>query len=145
MNPFTPAQTILHQSSEERGLKGMSNQAAFLGPNSMHTVTANADYNQQPSKNIQYQQQNRLQNIETGESAAIADATVPTLPVQGGDPQAFLNLRTAMMMAASGNDSASMQIANMSDPEGAAFRHDIATGKAMALGLDPALASNAIA
>ena len=128
-----------------RGLDGMQRTAAPLGPNMMDSGPASkVGENTQGFNNARMQQQNILQNTVAAAPQAGADAKQQMnkqLLVQSNAEQAFL--RSRMEEVTSVMDTPALDtMGAMSDAEGAAFRQNIATGKAMGMGVNPDIVLN---
>ena len=145
ISPFSVAQESLGQSSAMRGLDGMQRTAAPLGPNMMDSGPASkVGENTQGFNNARMQQQNILQNTVAAAPQAGADAKQQMnkqLLVESNAEQAFL--RDRLKEVTSVMDTPALDtMGGMSDTEGAAFRQNIATGKAMGMGVNPDIVLN---
>ena len=145
ISPFSVAQESLGQSSAMRGLDGMQRTAAPLGPNMMDSGPASkVGENTQGFNNARMQQQNILQNTVAAAPQAGADAKQQMnkqLLVESNAEQAFL--RNRMEEVTSVMETPALDtMGGMSDTEGAAFRQNIATGKAMGMGVNPDIVLN---
>ena len=145
ISPFSVAQESLGQSSAMRGLDGMQRTAAPLGPNMMDSGPASkVGENTQGFNNSRMQQQNILQNTVAAAPQAGADAKQQMnkqLLVESNAEQAFL--RDRLKEVTSVMDTPALDtMGGMSDTEGAAFRQNIATGKAMGMGVNPDIVLN---
>ena len=128
-----------------RGLDGMQRTAAPLGPNMMDSGPASkVGENTQGFNNARMQQQNILQNTVAAAPQAGADAKQQMnkqLLVESNAEQAFL--RDRLKEVTSVMDTPALDtMGGMSDTEGAAFRQNIATGKAMGMGVNPDIVLN---
>ena len=149
-SPFTVAEEALGQSSAMRGLGGMERTTAPKGPNMFDSGAASkVGVNSQPYNNERLLQQNILQNTVTAASQANADAVQQTRKAQLVQDNAeykanqMLEGRKTEILTVLGAP-ATAAMGNMSPPEQAKFRQDIATGKAMAMGVNPDLIANEI-
>ena len=145
ISPFSVAQESLGQSTAMRGLDGMQRTAAPLGPNMMDSGPASkVGENTQGFNNARMQQQNILQNTVAAAPQAGADAKQQMnkqLLVESNAEQAFL--RDRLKEVTSVMDTPAVDtMGGMSDTEGAAFRQNIATGKAMGMGVNPDIVLN---
>ena len=145
ISPFSVAEESLGQSSAMRGLDGMQRTAAPLGPNMMDSGPASkVGENTQGFNNARMQQQNILQNTVAAAPQAGADAKQQMnkqLLVQSNAEQAFL--RSRMEEVTSVMETPALDtLGGMSDTESAAFRQNIATGKAMGMGVNPDIVLN---
>ena len=145
ISPFSVAEESLGQSSHMRGLDGMQRTAAPLGPNMMDSGPASkVGENTQGFNNNRMQQQNILQNTVAAAPQAGADAKQQMnkqLLVESNAEQTFL--RDRLKEVTSVMDTPALDtMGGMSDTEGAAFRQNIATGKAMGMGVNPDIVLN---
>ena len=128
-----------------RGLDGMQRTAAPLGPNMMDSGPASkVGENTQGFNNARMQQQNILQNTVAAAPQAGADAKQQMnkqLLVESNAEQAFL--RDRLKEVTSVMDTPALDtMGGMSDTESIAFRQNIATGKAMGMGVNPDIVLN---
>ena len=145
ISPFSVAEESLGQSSAMRGLQGMQRTAAPMGPNMMDSGPASkVGENTQGFNNARMQQQNILQNTVAAAPQAGADAKQQMnkqILVGANAEQAFL--RDRMKEVTSVMDTPALDtMGGMSDTESAAFRQNIATGKAMGMGVNPDIVLN---
>ena len=151
VSPFTVAEESLHNSDVARGIEGMERTSAPLGPNMFDggpasKVTANT----QPFNNSRMMLQNVQQNTIAATQQAQSNAVQQTRKMNlVGDNQEYkanqlLEERKSEILSVM-NAPATLAMGNMSPPQQEKFRSDIATGKAMAMGLNPDLAQNQIA
>ena len=145
ISPFSVAEESLGQSSAMRGLQGMQRTAAPMGPNMMDSGPASkVAENTQGFNNARMQQQNILQNTVAAAPQAGADAKQQMnkqILVGANAEQAFL--RDRMKEVTSVMDTPALDtMGGMSDTESAAFRQNIATGKAMGMGVNPDIVLN---
>ena len=140
--PNRISEEMLHMSSPQ----GMSRTAASLGPNAYDSGGASKLVNTQPYNNERLAQQNILQNTISGaqqaQSNAVMDVRKNQLVADNQDAKAneFAATRMAELLYANDQGTALMKVnALMRSPEGEKFRMDIATGKAMAMGVNPDL------
>ena len=148
--PFTVAEEMLGATSAGRGLSGMERTAAPKGPNMYDGGPASkVGVNTQPFNNARMMEQNVMQNT----TAAIPQAGAAAIQ-QGrkmqlvGDNQEYkanqlLEERKSEILTVM-NAPATLALGNMNGPDMAKFREDIATGKAMAMGVNPDLAQNQV-
>ena len=148
--PFTVAEEALADSSSMRGLGQMERTAAPKGPNMFDAGAASkVGVNTQPYKTQRLQQQNILQNTGSAASQANAGAVQQARNMQlvqdnaEYKANAFAEERKSEVMSVLGSP-ATLAMGTMSGPDQAAFRQDIATGKAMSMGLNPDLAQNQV-
>ena len=145
ISPFSVAQESLGQSSAMRGLDGMQRTAAPLGPNMMDSGPASkVGENTQSFNNARMQQQNILQNTVAAAPQAGADARQQRNKqrwVEANAEQAFL--RGRMEEVTSVMETPALDtLGGMSDTESEAFRRNVATGKAMGMGVNPDIVLN---
>ena len=147
-NPYTVAEQMLPQSSAMRGLEGLDRTSAPPGPNSFDQGGASkASVNTQPYNNERLAMQNMGQNqgsmIPQAEANAVQGVRKQQLVSDNEEFKAasFANERKAEVMEVLGSP-ATQYMSQMGDIEGAAVRNSIATGKAMAVGMNPDLAQN---
>ena len=146
MNPYSVAQETLGMSSMQRGLGGMTSPVR-PGPNAYDQGGASKpSVNTQPFNNERLAQQNQLQNISTAgpQSAANAMGQARSGFASQSDAetraQQFASQRMSEALYANQSGTALMKMnAIMQSPEANKFRHDIANGKAMAMGMSPDL------
>ena len=148
--PFTVAEEALGQSSAMRGLNGMERTAAPKGPNMYDGGAASkVQVNTQPFNNERLLQQNILQNTAAAAPQANADAVQQVRKGQLVQDNAeykanqMLEDRKSEILTVIGAP-ATAAMGNMSPPEQAKFRQDIATGKAMSMGINPDLVANEV-
>ena len=148
--PFTVAEETLGESSAIRGLQGMERTSAPKGPNMFDSgASSKVGVNNQPFNNARMTEQNILQNTIPAATQANADAVNQTrkqqLVIDNAEykANALAEQRKGEVMMVLGSP-ATLAMGNMSPPEEAAFRQDIATGKAMAMGINPDLVQNAV-
>ena len=146
-NPYTVAEQMLPGSSKMRGLEGMNRTSAPAGPNAYDQGGASKPgVNTQPYNNERLAMQNQM--IRKGDAVSQAQASaVDSVKKQQllSDNQeykaaSFANERKAEVMEVLGSP-ATQYMSQMGDVEGQAFRKNIATGKAMAIGMNPDLAA----
>ena len=143
--PFTVAEESLAMSSRARGLQGMERTSAPMGPNLMDSGGASKpNVNTQPFNNSRLEQQNLSQNVGSAMTQAGANAVQETRKLGLVDANAdykanaMLQERKSEILSVM-NAPATLAMGNMSPPDMAKFRQDIATGKAMAMGVNPDL------
>ena len=150
VSPFTVAEESLGQTSAMRGLGGMERTAAPKGPNMFDGGPASkVQANTQPYNNARMMEQNIQQNTSAAIPQAASQAVQQGRKMQlVGDNQEYkanqmLEERKSEILSVM-NAPATAAMGNMTPPEMEKFRSDIATGKAMAMGLNPDLAQNAL-
>jgi len=148
--PFTVAEETLGESSLARGLGQMERTSAPKGPNMFDSgASSKVQVNSQPYNNQRLREQNILQN--TGSAApqanvnAVQQVRKEQLVMDNEEykANAFADQRKSEVMSVLGSP-ATLAMGNMSGPDQAAFRQDIATGKAMSMGVNPDLVQNAV-
>ena len=151
VSPFSVAEESLGASSAMRGLGGMERTAAPKGPNMFDSGPASkVQVNTQPFNNMRLMEQNVQQNTTAAIPQAGAEAIQQGRKMQlVNDNQeykanALLEQRKSEVMSVM-NTPATLAMGNMNDAEMESFRNDIATGKAMAMGVNPDLAQNNVA
>ena len=150
VSPFTVAEESLGASSAMRGLGGMERTAAPKGPNMFDTGAASkVQVNTQPFNNSRLQMQNVQQNTTAAIPQAASEAIQQGRKMQlVGDNQEYkanqlLEERKSEILSVM-QAPATLAMGNMSPPDMAAFRQDIATSKAMAMGINPDLVQNQV-
>ena len=150
VSPFTAAEESLGMSSAMRGLGGMERTAAPKGPNMFDTGAASkVQVNTQPFNNSRLMQQNIQQNTTAAIPQAASEAIQQTRKMQlVQDNQEYkanqmLEERKSEILSVM-NSPATAALGSMTPPEMQKFRNDIATSKAMAMGVNPDLAQNAL-
>ena len=148
VSPFTIAEESLGQSSAMQGLSGMERTAAPKGPNMFDMGPGSkVTENTQPFNNARMLQQNIQQNTGSAITQAEAQAVQQTRKMGLVEDNAnykanqLLDQRRTELMSVM-NTPATLTLGSMTPPEGAKFRNDIATGKAMAMGTNPDLVQN---
>ena len=148
--PFTVAEETLGESSDMHGLGGMERTAAPKGPNMFDSGAASkVGVNSQPYNNQRLQQQNILQNTGTAGFQANVGAVQQARKLQLAQDNAeykanaFAEERKGEVMSVLGSP-ATLAMGTMSGPDQVAFRQDIATGKAMSMGINPDLVANRV-
>ena len=151
VSPFTVAEESLGASSAMRGLGGMERTAAPKGPNMFDGGPASkVQVNTQPFNNSRLMQQNVQQNTSAAIPQAASEAVQQGRKMQlVNDNQEYkanqlLDQRKSEILSVM-NAPATLAMGNMSPPQMEQFRSDIATSKAMAMGVNPDLARNQIA
>ena len=149
-SPFTVAEEALGLSSAMRGMGGMQRTAAPKGPNMFdHGAASKVSVNSQPYNNERLLQQNILQNTTAAAPQANADAVQLSRKMQLVEDNAeykanqMLEGRKSEILSVLGAP-ATMAMGNMSPPEQAKMRQDIATGKAMSMGINPDLVAEQV-
>ena len=150
VSPYTVAEESLPMSSMGRGQSGMQRTSAPLGPNMYDQGAASkVGVNTQPYNNERLLQQNVLQNTTAAAPQANADAVQQARKgqlVQDNaeyKANAMLESRKSEILTVLGAP-ATLAMGNMSPPEQAKFRQDIATGKAMSMGINPDLVAEQV-
>ena len=150
VSPYTIAEESLPMSSMGRGQSGMQRTSAPLGPNMYDQGAASkVGVNTQPYNNERLLQQNVLQNTTAAAPQANADAVQQARKgqlVQDNaeyKANAMLESRKSEILTVLGAP-ATLAMGNMSPPEQAKFRQDIATGKAMSMGVNPDLVAEQV-
>ena len=149
-SPFTVAEEALGQSSGMRGLGGMERTAAPKGPNMFDGGPASkVTENTQPFNNARMMEQNIMQNTGSAVAQAQSDAVQQTRKL--GLVEDNANYKANQMLEERKSEilsvmqaPATLAMGNMSPPQVEQFRSDIATGKAMAMGVSPDLVQNQI-
>ena len=147
VSPYTVAEESLLMSSAARGQQGMQSTSAPLGPNSYDGGgSSKAAVNTQPFNNERLALQNVEQNIVSAVPQAESDAMGKVRGTIGQESEAqykaqeFANDRMAQMLYANESGNAMMELNGiMQSPDKAKFLNHIATGKTMAMGLNPDL------
>ena len=149
MNPFTVAEETLGQSSMQRNLPGMVSKVQ-PGPNMFDAgASSKPGVNSQISNNERLSLQETSRNIESaGPQANVAAARDVNKRVQqDSDAQSRLNRRIGEIVMANiemqGGSSALMRLGTQNNIERDATMANIASGKAMAMGLNPELGAEA--
>lgn len=148
-SPYTVAEEMLGAASAQRNLGAMQRTAAPMGPNMYDSGPASkVGANTQPFNNGRMREQSILQNTGTASSQAAVDAVNDVrkqqLVMDNAEYSAnFAESRKGEVMAALGSPATQM-IGSMTPIESEAFRHNIATGKAQAMGMNPDLIQNAV-
>ena len=150
VSPYSVAEESLGASSAMRGLGGMERTAAPKGPNMFDQGPASkVQANTQPFNNARLMQQNIEQNttaaIPQAASEAVQQSRKMALVNDNAEYKAnqLLEQRKTEVMSVM-NTPATLAMGNMSPPDMAKFRQDIATGKAMAMGVNPDLIQNQV-
>ena len=150
VSPFSIAEESLGMSSSAQGLSGMERTAAPKGPNMFDGGPASkVAMNTQPFNNSRLMEQNVMQNTASAVPQAGANAVQQSRKQQVvADNQEYqanqmLEARKSEILSVM-NAPATLAMGNMSPPDQAKFRNDIATGKAMAIGVNPDLVMNQV-
>ena len=152
MNPYTVAEETLGQSSMQRGLPGMVSRVQ-PGPNMFDQgASSKPGVNSQISNNERLRGQEMSRNIESAAPqanvGAARDFAKGQLGIANADSEAQRFAAQRMSEALYANDSGTALMtlnAKMQSPDKDKFLNDIATGKAMAAGLNPDLGQEAAA
>ena len=145
-SPYSIAQETLGLSSMQRGLSGMTSPVR-PGPNAYDQGGASKpSVNTQPFNNQRLAEQNQLQNIGSAAPQAAVNAMGQARSGAASQSDAetkaqmFASERMSEALYANQSGSALMKMnAIMQSPEAAKFKHDIANGRAMAMGMSPDL------
>lgn len=150
VSPFTAAEETLGASSAMQGLSGMERTAAPKGPNMFDGgPTSKVAANPQGFNNDRHIGQSMQQNITAKvpqeQAQAIQDTRKMSVLESNREykAQADLQQRLQEIQYVMGAP-ATAAMGSMNDIETAKFRQDIATGKAMAMGMNPDLISNQV-
>ena len=141
------AEEALRLAEIGRGQEGMSRTAAPVGPNLADGGgMSKPNVNTQPYNNERLASQNMQQNVLSAGPQAASNAVggvraqVAAQSDAEGKAQQFAAQRMSEALYANQSGSALMRLnAVMQSPDKAKFMNDIATGKAMAQGLNPDL------
>ena len=144
--PYPVAQEMLQMSSAKRGLQAM-NSPTPPGPNRYDGGGASKpEVNTQPFNNERFAEQNIMQNTLSAAPQAASGAMgqvrsqAAAQTDQQSKAQQFAAQRMSEALYANQSGSALMRLNSvMQSPDKAKFLNDIATGKAMAAGLNPDL------
>ena len=145
-SPYPVAQEMLQMSSAKRGLQAM-NSPTPPGPNRYDGGGASKpEVNTQPFNNERFAEQNIMQNTLSAAPQAASGAMgqarsqAAAQTDQQSKAQQFAAQRMSEALYANQSGSALMRLNSvMQSPDKAKFLNDIATGKAMAAGLNPDL------
>ena len=150
VSPYSVAEESLGASSAMRGLGGMERTAAPKGPNMFDGGPASkVTENTQPFNNARLMQQNIQQNTSAAIPQAASEAVQQGRKMQlVNDNQEYkanqlLDQRKSEILSVM-NAPATLAMGNMSPPQMEQFRSDIATSKAMAMGVNPDLVQNQV-
>tara|TARA_B100001094_G_scaffold38019_1_gene32335 strand:+ start:1641 stop:2117 length:477 start_codon:yes stop_codon:yes gene_type:complete len=146
MNPFQVSEETLGQSSMQRGLPGMVSKVQ-PGPNMYDEgASSKPGVNSQLSNNERLRMQEMSRNIESAAPQAnVGAARGMNSQVVGqadaeSKAQSFATQRMSETLYANDSGTALMRLnSTMQSPDKDKFLSDIATGKAMAAGLNPDL------
>jgi hypothetical protein len=148
VSPFTVAEESLGASLSMQGLGGMERTSAPKGPNMFDGAPpSQVTQNTQPYNNARMQQQGILQNTTSAAQQAQADAVQMQRKLQlvenNAEYKAISQRETtkAAIMDMM-NTPATLAMGNMSPPEQAKMRNDVAVGKAQSMGINPSLVQN---
>ena len=156
VSPYSVAAEMLPKASIQRGL-GAMNSPVPPGENLYDSGAASKpQVNSQPYNNERLLQQNMLQNISTAAPQAAAEAMgqVRKQASEESDAQSkaqqFADRRKSeviyanqALLSGDGGRSAMSLLGGMTDMEAAKFQRDIATSKALAMGVNPDLGDEA--
>ena len=153
ISPFTVAEEMVANASAQKGQGGMLRTSAPLGPQAMAAPSPYTDVraadDAQAYNNSRMMEQNVNQNTFTAMQQAGVDAKrgVQKMQLVADNEEylenSFLQQRLGEVLSMM-NSPATLAMGNMSPPQMAAFRADIATGKAMAMGVNPDLVMNQV-
>ena len=145
-NPYSVAETMLPGSSNMRGLEAMNRTSAPPGPNLYDQGgSSKPNVNTQPYNNERLAMQNQMirqgDSVSQAQSSAVQDVRKQQLLADNQDykANAFASERKAEVMEVLGSP-ATQYMSQMGNVEGEAFRKNIATSRAMAVGVNPDLA-----
>ena len=149
-SPYTYAEETLGEMSAQRGLQGMERTSSPKGPNMYDGGAASkVQLNTQPYNNERLQQQNILQNTGSAATQANSNAVQQVRKQQlvqdnaEYKANAFAEQRKTEVLSVLGAPAIAAMGA-MEPAEQQAMRSNIATGKAMSIGMNPDLAQNSI-
>jgi len=150
MNPFTVAEGSLGASAMQHNQGGMTRTSAPLGPNMFDSGPGSkVQENTQDFNNARMMQQNIMENTRSAMTQAGANAVQGTRKQQLIEDNqeykanALLEQRKGEILSVM-NSPATLAMGNMSPPDAERFRSDIATGKAMTMGMNPDLVQNQV-
>lgn len=146
---FLSARETLGASLQHNGIPGMARTSAPEVPNMYSGPDAQVALNNQPVSQERLKRQNFQQNASTAISGAQANAIQQTRRDQlvadnkANRTQQVYSTYLQDVLAHTGSD-AIRQIGDKTDIEAMKFRTDIATNKAMSMGINPNLVLNAL-
>ena len=146
---FLSARETLGASLQHNGIPGMARTSAPEVPNMYSGPDAQVALNNQPVSQERLKRQNFQQNASTAISGAQANAIQQTRRDQlvadnkANRTQQVYNSYLQDVLAHTGSD-AIRDIGNKTGIEAVKFRTDIATNKAMSMGINPNLVLNAL-
>ena len=153
ISPFTIAEEMVANASAQNGQRGMLRTSAPLGPQAMAAPSPYTDVraadDAQAYNNSRMMEQNINQNTFTAMQQAGVNGKrgVQKMQLVADNEEylenSFLQQRLGEVLSMM-NSPATLAMGNMSPPQMAAFRADIATGKAMAMGVNPDLVMNQV-
>ena len=153
ISPFTIAEEMLQNASAQQNQRGMTRTSAPLGPQAMAAPSPYTDVraadDAQAYNNSRMMEQNINQNTFTAMQQAGVDGKRGAQKLQLVDDNkeylenSFLQQRLGEVLSMM-NSPATLAMGNMSPLQMDAFRADIATGKAMAMGVNPDLVMNQV-
>ena len=145
VSPFTPAEETLGMSSAARGLQGMERTSAPKGPNLMDGgALSKPSLNAQPSNNARYEMQSVQQNASSAvpqtQANAVQQVRKGELVQDNAEYKAnqFREARTAEVLTAM-HAPATAALGSQTPLEAKKLRNDVATQKAMTMGVNPDL------
>ena len=151
VSPFTVAEETLGMSSAARGLQGMERTSAPKGPNSYDNgALSKPSLNAQPSTNARYEvqsvQQNAGSSVPQAQAEAIQQVRKQELVVNNADYRAnqFREARTAEIMSEM-DAPATLALGSQTPIEAKRHRSNVATQKAMTMGVNPDLVQSQLA
>lgn len=146
---FLTARETLGASLEHNGIPGMARTSAPEVPNMYSGPDAQVALNNQPASQGRLEMQNFQQNASTAISGAQANAVQQTrrdqlvADNQENRTQQLYNTYLQDVLQHTGSD-AIKQIGDQNEIDAKKFRTDIATQKAMSMGINPNLVLNAL-
>ena len=146
---FLTARETLGASLEHNGIPGMARTSAPEVPNMYSGPDAQVALNNQPASQGRLEMQNFQQNASTAISGAQANAVQQTrrdqlvADNQQNRTQQLYNTYLQDVLQHTGSD-AIKQIGDQNEIDAKKFRTDIATQKAMSMGINPNLVLNAL-
>ena len=145
-SPIPVSREMLGMNSASRGLQGMISPVPEIDNAMDRGGASKVAVNTQPFNNQRFQEQNILQNTLSAAPQAATNAAGQirtqnaAMTDQEAKAQQFASSRMSEALYANQSGTALMRLnAVMQSPERSKFLNDIATGKAMAQGLNPDL------
>ena len=150
VSPYTVAEESLGMSSAARGLQGMERTSAPKGPNLFDGGPGSkVAMNTQPYNNQRLQEQNYQQNmgsaVSQAQAGAVEDSRKQTLVTANSEAKAqqFNEAYKATVLEQM-NAPATAALGSQTPQEAKQLRFNVATQKAMAMGVNPDLVANQI-